>query len=439
MRHKSGKQIRSGVSQLTIVEHALCPLDARATVVPNLTHEATFRYSDRQRRRQTGRARVFCPLGLSPKDELLLWGLLAITLADPQTDGELHVTRHYCLRRLGIIDAKQRRGGRQYGDFSAAVERLAAVHYQCDSLYDPIRGEHRRMGFGFFSYSVPLDDDSSRGWRFVWDPIFFELVQAAGGYLRFDLNVYRQLDTASRRLYLFLSKLFFRKSETPRLNLTDVAEQIVGIASSVSTRDKKARLTECIKRLTKHGVVRDGLIVRVAKGEFQMVLQRGPLFERPTAEPAFESPLFEPLIEIGFDIKGANRLLRRYKHRLVREWIDITLAARERFGSAFFKKSAPAFLMDNLKHAAVGQRTPPDWWAEVRKAEQRATAERAKKHRPTYQTSDPLATHAIETLNDVHQSILSTFLAAGQSEDVARMNAERYQQERRRRAKTNSP
>ena len=433
MGHTSGKQIHSGISQLTIVEHALCPLDARVSVVPNLAHQAQFRYSDKQGRRQTGTARVFCPLGLSPKDELVLWGLLAITLADPQTDGELHATRHYCLRRLGLIDAQQRRGGRQYGDFSAAVERLAAVRYQCDSLYDPIRAEHRRMGFGFFSYSVPMDEDSNRAWRLVWDPIFFELVQAAGGYLRFDLHVYRQLDAASRRMYLFLSKLFFRRTETPRLNVTEVAEQIVGIAPSVSARDKKARLTECVKRLTEHGVVRDGLIVRVAKGEFQMVLQRGPLFERPIVESAFESPLFEPLVGIGFDTKGANRVLRRYKHPLVREWIDITLAARERFGSGFFKKSAPAYLTDNLKKAAAGQRTPPDWWSEIRKAEQRASAERAKKHRPNGQAADQHASHAIEPLNDVHQSILSTFLAAGQSEDVARENTERYQRERQRR------
>ena len=430
MKHQRGKQIRSGVSQLTIVEHALCPLDARVSVVPNLTHEATFRYNDKQGKRQTGTAKVFCPLGLSAKDEFVLWGLLAITLADPQSDGELHATRHYCLRRLGLIDTKHRRGGRQYGDFSSAIERLAAVRYQCDRLYDPIRAEHRRIGFGFFSYSVPIDPDSSRVWRFVWDPVFFELVQATGGYRRFDLHVYRQLDTASRRLYLFLAKLFYRRTETPRLNVTDVAEQIVGIASSVRARDKKARLAACVKQLSQHGVVRDGLIVRVAKGQFQMTLQRGPLFERPMAESAFESPLYEPLIELGFETRGANRLLRKYKPRLLREWIDITLAARERFGTDFFKKSPPAYLTDNLKQAAAGKRTPPDWWADVRRAEQRARAEHAKKHRPSATTSNE--TH---TLDDVHQSIFRTFLAAGQSEAGARSNAARYQQELRHRPK----
>ena len=196
-----------------------------------------------------------CPLGLSPKDEFFLWGLLAMTLADPESDGEFHATRHYCLRRLGLIDAKARRGGRQYRDFTAAIERLACVRYQCDKFYDPIRAEHRRVVFGFFSYSLPLDDESSRAWRFAWDPIFFEFVRAAGGALRFNLKVYRQLDVASRRLYLFLTKLFFRQSVTSRLDVNEVAEQILGVAPSVSLRDKKAKLQRCIDQLTRHDVI----------------------------------------------------------------------------------------------------------------------------------------------------------------------------------------
>jgi hypothetical protein len=47
------------------------------------------------------------------------------------------------------------------------------------------------------------------------------------------------------------------------------------------------------------------------------------------------------------------------------------LAAKERFGDAFFKRSPQAYFVDNVKHAAAGTRTPPDWWHELRKAEQR--------------------------------------------------------------------
>ena len=78
----------------------------------------------------------------------------------------------------------------------------------------------------------------------------------------------------------------------------------------------------------------------------------------------------EPLQELGFEIASGNRLLRRFKHQSIRKWIDITLAARERFGIQYFKTSPAAYLTDNLKQAATGRRTPPDWWHNLRKAEQ---------------------------------------------------------------------
>lgn len=425
-----------GVGQLTLVEHALCPLDARASVTPNLVHEASFRFSDKSRRRQTGTAKVFCPLGLSPKDEYFLWGLLALTLADPESDGELHATRHYCLRRLGLIDAKLRRGGRQYTDFTAAIERLSAIRYQCDKFYDPIRAEHRRVSFGFFSYSLPLDDESSRAWRIVWDPVFFEFVRAAGGALRFHLDIYRELDVASRRLYLFLTKLFYRQSVTSRLDVREVSEQILGVAASVSLRDQKMKLGRCIEQLTSHGVVERGEIERIAKGRFAVVFHRGNAFRRSVKESAFESPLIEPLIAIGFDVAGVDRLLKRFKHSVVREWADITLAAKERYGARFFKRGAPAYLTDNVKQATAGKRTPPDWWADLRREEQRAAAERARQASPQSAGKDSVNEDAHDAVRSVHDTIFTQFLAAGQSEEVARENARRYKAARARLKKT---
>ncbi len=37
--------------------------------------------------------------------------------------------------------------------------------------------------------------------------------------------------------------------------------------------------------------------------------------------------------------------------------------------AGFFKKSAAAYFVDNVKNAAAGTRTPPDWWRDMRKAE----------------------------------------------------------------------
>ena len=100
-----------GWGQLTLVEHSLCPLDPRASLVENLVHEAGYFFMDAGRRWRKSNATITCPLGLSANDELYLWGLLALTFADPDPDGELHATPHFCLRRLGLIDARYSRGG----------------------------------------------------------------------------------------------------------------------------------------------------------------------------------------------------------------------------------------------------------------------------------------------------------------------------------------
>lgn len=422
-------QQQTGAGQLTLVEHALCPLDGRVSLSANLTHETSFQFTDKSRNRRTGRVLVHCPRGLSPHDELFLWGLLGLTLADHDSDGELCATRHYMLRTLGMIDAGSRRGGKQYDRLSAALRRLAAVQYENDSFYDPIRAEHRRVSFGVLSYSLPIDPDSSRAWRIVWDPLFFELARATGGVLRFDWHLYRELDTASRRLYLFLAKLFARCERTHPLNLSHLAVNVLGFSSTLIARDQKSKVARCLRQLTDLGIIRDepDRIRRVGVGEFRVVATKGPAFSC-NGRLAFraESPLVEPLAEIGFDTPAINRILKRFPQRMVREWVDITLAARERFGRPFFKRSPMAYLMDNLKHAKAGTRTPPDWWHEVRRAEERERAERARERRRSPQNSDRLPEQAMDSLSDVHETIFEQFRSAGQSEAVARRNAQRY-------------
>ncbi len=47
----------------------------------------------------------------------------------------------------------------------------------------------------------------------------------------------------------------------------------------------------------------------------------------------------------------------------------------ERHGTGFFRKSAAAYLIDNLKHAAADRRAPPDWWRDMRREEARRQRE----------------------------------------------------------------
>ena len=363
----------SGIGQLTLVEHALCPLDSRISLVENLVHNAVFSFTDGQRRRRHGQAQVVCPAGLSASDEFYLWGLLAICLSEPEPDVEFYATPHYCLRRLGVIDQFLRRGGRQYRQFTQAIERLSLIRYRNDRFYDPVRGEHRRVSFGFFSYNLPLDPDSSRAWRFGWDPIFFGFVRAAGGHLWFDLSVYRRLDPASRRLLLFVSKLFHRRT-TARIDLRQLGVDVLGFTPTMALRNLRAKVAACGQRLVEVGVLSDWECVKTGKGQYIVLLNRGIHYRHGLREndrpKANECSVGHLLGAIGFEERSIGRLLRKYPSRLLQEWADITLAAKERHGMSFFKRSPQAYFVDNVRHAVEGRRTPPDWWHQLRKAEE---------------------------------------------------------------------
>ena len=363
----------TGIGQLSLVEHALCPLDARKSLVENLVFDSKYSFTSSSGERSTAMARVFCPLGLSAADELYLWGLLALTLIQPDPEPELYASPHWCLRQLGVINQSSKRGGRQYWQFQEAIQRLSAVTYMNDGFYDPLREEHRRVSFHFFSYSLPIDRRSSRAWRFVWDPVFFEMVKAAAGHFRFDLAIYRELDTASRRLFLFLSKVLSRRSHLKAMSLEHMAVNLLGFSSTLSTRDMKAKVTRCLAKLVEAHVLLDAEVFRTSPGRYFVRLTRGPYFA-PTANRPYkpnpeDSPLLDAWLQIGFENLSAARLIRRYPRRILTEWTDITQAAIERFGMEFFHKTPMAYLVDAVTKATAGHRTAPDWWHELKRQE----------------------------------------------------------------------
>ena len=369
----------SANAQLTLVEHALCPLDSELSLQPNFAHETGYFFTDKNRNRKKATVRIGGLDGLSAHDELYLWGLLSLALSQPEPRPEFMATPYFCLRRLGIIDDSNK-GGREFELFRAAIKRLAGIRYQNDFFYDPIRGEHRAVSFGFLNFSLPLGSDSGRAWRFAWDSIFFELACATGGALRFDLSLYRELSPAARRLYLFLKKLFWRSEQTTQLSLRHVAVSVLGFAATTETTPLRWKVAHCVEQLVKAEVVLlpDGitdarrLFRKQAKGQYVFQLLRGPRFDAQgderTAEPV-DSPLYEPLQSIGLDDQTIVRVISRYPARLVEQWADITLAAMERNGEKFFKHSPQAYFIDNLKAAKESRRTPPDWWHELRKQE----------------------------------------------------------------------
>ena len=431
-RNDTATYSRSGVGQLSMVEHALCPLDSQVSMRPGLEHKTAFQFTDHQRRRRTALVEVSCPRGLSANDEFYLWGLLALTLSQPQPEPEFHATPHFCLRALGLIDSRKRRGGRQYEQFAAAIERLSWVRYGCDAFYDPIRAERCRVRFGFFSYRLPMDPMSSRAWRFHWDGQFFEFVRSAGGSLRFDLELYRRLTPAGRRLFLFVTKVFARRESTPRMELVHLAVDVLGMSPGLSVKHLLAKTRRVCDELANERVIRPletSGIQKRAKGHYDIMLHRTEdyqLAQRDSWGPC-DSPLLEPLRSIGLDESSIARTVKRFPTSLVREWVDITLAARERFGDNFFKRSPAAFLLDNLKHAAASGRTPPDWWHEVRKAEEHKQAVGDRRRSSNNRT--PPAASGRATFDRIRGEIFEQLASQGWSEPAALREASRQAQQ----------
>lgn len=432
-----------GHAQLSLVEHALCPLDASLSLGAPRIHESRYWYTDQNHHRKEARVRIACPDGLSPTDELYLWGLLSLTFSQPNPTHDFYATPYYCLRELGCITPGAAKYGRKQFDlFRASVSRLSTVSYRNDRFYDPVRREHRDVGFGFLSYSLPIDPQSSRAWRFAWDPIFFEVCSAAAGALRFDFETYRSLDPASRRLYLLLKKVFWRSTVSPEFNLRDLAVHTLGFAATVQVWDLKVKLVRCMNALLAHGIIRlpegvaepAALIGKRAKGEYSVRFHRGPHFDRaaPVASLSItESPLYEPLSTIGLDDAAIRRVVKTYDAKLVAEIADMTLAAKEKFGESFFKVSPAAYFIDNVKAQAGRTRTPPDWWRELRKEEERRKWKDERQERGEDAPFDQafntyLETEAREAFDRIMDRIFQDLRSGGQSDDDARENARHF-------------
>jgi len=437
----TGRGTSLGHAQLSLVEHALCPLDASFLGQP-LIHDTRYWYTDKNHHRKEARVRIASPDGLSPTDEFYLWGLLSLTFSQPAPSADFYATPYYCLRQLGCIaphDAAS--GGRNYALFRAAIGRLATVSYRNDHFYDPVRGEHRQVGFGFLSYSLPVDPASSRLWRFAWDPIFFEFCSAAAGSLRFDLEIYRTLDPASRRLYLLLKKIFWRCEVSPDFELRDITVNVLGFSAEHETWKLKQKLLRCMEILLRHEILRlpEGvgapklLFSKRAKGEYGVRFHRGPHFEA-TGKPRqqiLDSPLYAPLPLVGLDDAGIRYVLKTHDARLIAEIADMTLAARERFGEKFFKVSPAAYFMDNVKEQAGRRRTPPDWWRELRKEEERRRWQADRGDATSTQPFEEalnayLEKEAREAFDRVMDRIFQDLKAGGQSNADAKEHAHSF-------------
>jgi len=427
----------TGQTQLSMVEHALCPLDARFSLQKGFTHQTSYRFTDARGERQVAQVQVDCARGLSANDEFYLWGLLALTFAQQEPSPEFYATPHYCLRELGVI-ASGSKGGKSYRLFRESLSRLAGVRYENDCFFDPVRKEHRQVSFGLLGYSLPLDPQSSRAWRIVWDIQFFEICQAAGGRLRFDLALYRRLDPATRRLLLLLLKVFYRRKNSPRFGLRELAVGTLGFSDQLSNTKLRVKLKRASRVLRLEGVIVGDVRFGWRGQSIYVEFTRGPLLEQSPvlagSSSIVESPLIEPLTQIGLELPDARRVLKKYRGDLVRIWCDVTLVAMEKRERGFFRRSPAAYLINNLQAASRGERTPPDWFLAVQKQEEKRRAETARP-RPQDMPSEPtLAIDPNLSGTDLLAEMTAQFRAAGQSACDAKQNAERFANARRYRS-----
>lgn len=362
--------VREGIAQLSLLETALWPL--RGGVLDGGTFDTSYRFTTAGQQRES-RVSVYAPHGLQSVDEYILWGLLGICLSRSPSEPTLLATPYWMIKQLGMS-----LGGFQYDQLRASLERLAAVAYQNTAFYNPVTQQHERITLHFFSSYLPTrgrggDVDAERAWRIEWSPMFFQMCQATGGSLLFDLDLYHDLSPAARRLFLKLKDRFWRTKRV-FMNVDDLTINGLGFSAGRPLKKRKYDLTECIRELLDHGIIELGrgqtepkdLFMKRAKGLYVVQFFEGEYFRHPLAgrtqaqlRKVVDDPLYQPLKDIGVDDAGIRRLFKQFSRGLIQRWIRITDAALHEQPRGFpgFRSSPAAFLVDGIQN----QRMPPDW------------------------------------------------------------------------------
>ena len=230
--------------------------------------------------------------GLQSVDELILWGLLGATLRTKDAEPVLLATPYWMLKHLGLET-----GGSQYTELRESLLRLAFTSYQNDGFYNPETQEREYAAFQFLSILLPTVGgvgetvDNDRCWRIEWNPAFFRSCRASGGNLLFDLELFRTLTPASRRLFLKLKDRFWR-SKRVFMNVEDLTVNGLGFAANRPLRKRKYDLTNCIRELLDVQVLTLGrgqndvknLFMKRGKGSYVVVFHEGEYFRQPTSE-----------------------------------------------------------------------------------------------------------------------------------------------------------
>ena len=421
MKQSSEKKLRvyagsswTGIAQLSLVEHSLSPLKGTKDC---FVHETEYKYYP-EGRSETAKARVTCPLGFQPKkDELVLWGALAV--ACEGENNELLTSGSYLLKRLGMSVS-----GRQMRDLRQSIYRLGQASYFNERFYDPIRREHRAVGFGFLSHDLPEKEDSYRPWRISFDPVFFDFCQAEKGHLGFDLALYRSLKPVTRRMFHKLKKILYNRPATQSFDVRQFAINVLGCSPDRPQKKFNETVSNAATELIEVGVLSNFSMTKVRKGIFQARFYRGEHFDKKPTTTIGNSkicnhPLFESLRKLGLTEKRVLNVVNNYKTQLVATWADVTLYRIEH--QLPFEKSPAAFFNHYLQLGAQGKATPPDWYVAQKKKERTQV---------TNEFAVQLQTKSAKEKNDQIGREFNTYLANEREsyERIARTLAESFEQ-----------
>lgn len=313
----------AGIGQLTLVEHALCTLDSTASLSQS-AFQPTYYYWDEHRNKKRVTPYISTPLGLTAHDEFLLWGLLSLVFSQEEPSPKFQATPHYCLKHLGIISTKSK-GGRQYRDFRQALRRIAAVCYSNDRFYDPVQKEHRAVDFQFLAVDSPRDACSDRAITFFVNQKLFELCAADAGHFKFDLDIYRRLDPASRRLFMLLRKVFHRHDQIT-FDIEHLAVNVLGYGKSRESKKLAASIRRCATRLLEIEMIKlpagtanvVDLIKPSGRTRQCITFHRGQYLAKEVVltgrQRLEDSPLYDQLQSIGFSGRAMARLIAKHSH-----------------------------------------------------------------------------------------------------------------------------
>jgi len=315
-----------GMSQVSLVETALSPLDYHPD--KPICHVSDFFYTDNKRKRRKGSVTVNAPSGLSPTDELTLYGLLAITFADSRPVLELTATPHFFCRQLGLPV-----GGDHYDRLRDSIRRLSLVHYHNSAWWDRQKSEHRDIGFHFLSHDLPSkSNDSKRAkepWTIIWNPLFFRLVLQSQGFIWFDFETYRDLkQPAARRGFLLLQKIFHHREISPRFDLHSFAVNQLGYAPSLELKSIRQKLCKVIEIWQELGIVASDMDLELffrkeSPGKWSLCLPRGERFvnkqSRPWVQPKQprEHPAWEILEELGLSPSEIEMIFEKHLDQMI--------------------------------------------------------------------------------------------------------------------------